>query len=371
MTSKSIYSTKAGGTNGRFTTNPDLSEGPQITNSADILIDEEPYDGDGQHFDVHHKKWEGGVIERAYSGYWDPYFNNYVCDYLRQAPDDPINHLTTLSPNDSSVATTVMVKTSPSRPVVDVPTMVAELGDLPLVIRKLGEGFFKKAAELNLRYHFGIAPLVNDLFRLTDFGTHFDKRVQELERLKNRGLRRTIDIGNFEATDTRVIVAQSVDVFLQNTIYRSTSEKVWGFIEWIPDQTFPKTNDDMRNLARNAVLGLKFDPSTAWNLIPFSWMADWCGNIGEYLLAHRNIVPAIPSQVLVMRTRTTRTWSYQWGPAPWNGVYMSPFLCQQVSKSRRRASPSMNAHMPFLNRRQMSILGSIGTLSGGNRIIHR
>lgn len=371
MTSKSIYGTKAGGTNGRFTTNPDLSEGPQITNMADILIDEEPYAGDGQDLDVHHKRWNGGVIDRAYTGYWDPYFNNYTCDYLRNAPDDPINHLITTAPNDSSVATTVVRRTSPSRPYVDVPTAVGELADLPLLIKKLGDKFFEKVSELNLRYQFGIKPLVNDLVNLGRFQDATNKRVKELERLKSRGFRRSIGIGTYEASDQRNIVAQSVDVYLQNTIYRTTTEKVWGFVKWTPMADFPQTDAEMRKLAREAVLGLTFDGSTAWNLIPFTWLADWCGNVGEFLTAQRNIVPAVPSSVEVMRTRKTRTWSYQWGPAPWNGVYMSPFECSQVSKSRRTADPAYNAHFPFLNMREMSILGSIGLLSGGNRISHR
>lgn len=367
MSVKLQTTTKAGGTNGRFTEYPDMGSGPSIICGTDQLLDQEPTPYDGQDFDVHHCRWSGGVIDRAYTGYWEPYFNNYTCDYLRNGNSDTIAHLITTAPNDSSVATTVVAATSPSRPNVDVPTMIGELADLPQLVKKLGDTMIEKMAALNLSYHFALKPLVSDLFKLGYFQDATDKRVKELERLKSRGLRRTIGIGQFIAEDVRDVVAQSVDAYIVNRIYRKTTEKVWGFCSWSPTGNFPQTDAKMREIARNAVLGLTYDMSTQWNLIPFTWLADWCGNVSEYLIAARNIVPAAHSPVQVMRHRTTRTWSYQWGPAPWNGVYMSPFECTQESKRRRTAIPAYNAQFPFLNERQLSILGSIGLLSGRNR----
>lgn len=372
MTQKSFVTTKPRGTQGRFTDSPDINwqDSPLIVDSVSSLEDAEPLSGDGGPFYVDKTTFDGGVINLPYGGYWAPWFYNYVADAVAARQAGLSDHILTQSPDGAWVATEVVARTNPSRAHVDLVTAVAELKDFPLLFKRAGDSLFERMADLNLKYHFGWKPLVSDALKLFQFGDAVDKRIKEMERLKAKGLRRTIRIGTYREEQQFNYVLQSVDRFIQVAMTKVTIEDVWGFVEWTPESDFPKTSTEMRALARRAVLGLIIDPSTAWELIPFSWLADWCGNVGTFLQASRNIIPASHGQVQVMRhTRTECTCGEvvrQDEPLTMSGVKVS-----HETKRRSLSSASLSAQLPFLDGRQMSILGSIGLLSGGNRINHR
>jgi hypothetical protein len=99
------------------------------------------------------------------------------------------------------------------------------------------------------------------------------------------------------------------------------------------------------------------DFSTAWNAMPWSWLVDWSSNIGDILIARRNIVGASPGPVQLM-TQTTTTGEL----IPTSYVnYVSKGHWKEVSKTRRTVvNVPVDVQLPILNVRQLSILGSIG-----------
>lgn len=113
----------------------------------------------------------------------------------------------------------------------------------------------------------------------------------------------------------------------------------------------------MRNLARDAVLGLTLDASTAWEKIPWSWLVDYFSNIGKYLAAHRNIVPAQCTQLYVC-THATNTINF--GRSQSENLVVDAWNI--VSESKARVPVSLitpAAHLGFLNESQMSIVASL------------
>lgn len=330
--------------------------------------------GDGWGFDVLHEEWLGGQQYYPNDGWW--WFDGTVVDaikghsgYLGQGLDLPD------APSNGEVATMVMAATNPSRPVVDLPIAVAELKDLPELIRDSGERFIRnarrqrpgrataaRAAGANLKYQFGIAPLASDLAKLTTFQSFVSKRVDRLKKLRDRGLRSTIQIGSYSNEKREYVSLNSFGVGWGEEIHFTTTQKVWGHIRWFPDgnHQMPSTDEEMRRLAINATLGLTFDASTAWNLIPWSWLVDWFSNVGDYFSAHRNIVPASCSPVQVMRE--TKVSNYGPSKLYWDGQLNTGVHYKRHMKSRRLSNATLSARLPFLSARQLSILGSLAVL---------
>lgn len=262
-------------------------------------------------------------------------------------------------PTDGELAAKLVADTNPSRPVVDLPVFVAQLGEIPRLFKGYGDNIFKNIANANLSYQFGIKPLVSDLMSLLNFQDEFAKRERELKALASGGLRckRTLWSGSGQYSAERQTFYDYP--FARHQIQRNTSEKVWGFCRWVPSSNMPTTEDAIRNLAKRAVLGLTFDFASAWELIPWSWLIDWCSSAGNFLQASRNIVPCSVTDVLIMSHKVTemqakKTWSLD---ANLQGGDINSRLS---TGSRSPATPTLSAHLPVLSLRQLSILGSIG-----------
>lgn len=128
---------------------------------------------------------------------------------------------------------------------------------------------------------------------------------------------------------------------------------------------------ELRVLARKAVLGLTFDGSSAWQLIPWSWLINWGISIGDWFKANRNIIPAeLDSLTLLKHTRSEYTGDAQGGPnlggfgAAWS---LSPWQYLVEDKQRIRVTPIPVAHFPFLSGNQMGILGSLAITGKSTR----
>lgn len=314
--------------------------------------------GDGWGLTVQHEQWAGGRQYYPNDGWW--WLDGTAVDaikghsgYLGSGQFMPD------SPSDGEVATKVMAATNPSRPVVDLPIAIGELKDLPELLYDAGKGILRNLGSANLKYQFGIAPVAGDIAKLCMFQSFVSKRVERLKKLRDKGLRSTIQVGNYSAIKDEYVSLNSFGVGWGEVIHFIQLQKVWGHIRWYPhaDHVMPTTDEGMRRLAIKATLGLTIDASTAWNLIPWSWLVDWFSNVGDYFTAHRNIVPATCSPVQVMReTRIENT-----GPSKTysDGQFNTGVRYTRTERSRRLSGSTLNAHLPFLNERQLSILGSL------------
>lgn len=110
-----------------------------------------------------------------------------------------------------------------------------------------------------------------------------------------------------------------------------------------------------------AVLGISLNPynvaSSAWEAIPWTWLIDWFANVGEFIQAHNNTVPAAPDGISIMLTRNTTKTFTRTGGATWlsgGGATVS-----HITKERNKGSATLAASLPFLTGRQASILGSL------------
>jgi hypothetical protein len=343
------------------------STGSQIGGSYPILIGEDSITdvtgiGDNEGLDINKWYQKGAIIHGKGAG------KREGINYLADACNTPGNwpHLSIAdAPGNLEAATKAAARTTPSRPKVDVPVAIAELADIPLLIRDSGRSILKKLAGANIKYNFGIAPLVGDLVNLLKFRAQVDKRIEIIKKLKDKGYRKTVDIWLGSAQHVKFVTYQSNGISIGNWSTGNTIQLVRAHCRWSPthDMKSITTEESIRDLAMRAVLGLNAELSTAWEALPWSWLVDWCSTLGDYLMAHRNIIPAQLHAVSVMR-HTITTWETptSYSSSSTGRIPMTAHLVRRDSKTRQLSSVAPIAHFPFLNGNQMGILASLSVL---------
>nr|UJQ85140.1 MAG: hypothetical protein 1 [Leviviridae sp.] len=310
------------------------------------------------------EKWKvnGGVINNDYYSFWAGTFVNYRADALQESN---FGHLDLESymdiPNNNEAATSAAARTSPSKAYVDLTANMLELFDIAHMIRSYGETLIKKVARGNLALEFGMKPIVGDLAKLLVFQEQVDRRVQVLQKLRDTGsYRKTVVIGAYERFATANFVAQSADAFIMVPKAVHTMLLIKAHCRWIPSVDMSKmTNPTMGALARRAIVHRGVDFAALWEAMPWSWLLDWCGNVGQFLAANRNTVPATLSGVSIMRhTKTIHTTPSFSDPSSGNR-FMEPISSTRETKLRQGGIVSPSAHWPFLSASQMGILASL------------
>lgn len=329
--------------------------------------------GPGDNMPLIVDRWRntGGIISKPFDGYWSSWFYNYVADINRGSHE---SFLGTDAPGDVFVATKAAAATNPSKPYVDVPTAITEeLRDSVFRIRDAGRGLFAQAGNANLHYQFAIRPVVGDLNRLLMIQREIDRRVRMIERLKIRGYRSNYQQGMYSAQATEGRYVQSAGELMYSTFQIETTQRVWAHCRWAVadhDMSSMDTPAEMRDLAIRSALGLTVDPLTAWNLTPWTWLGDWFGSVGSYLGAQRNIIPATLIEVVVMRHAITLATCPS---VSYSNIYGIPVNMTGIARTRERKSRAYSyispfaAHLPFLDGRQMGILGSLAATGGRTR----
>jgi hypothetical protein len=189
---------------------------------------------------------------------------------------------------------------NPSNPDVDVPVFLFELKDFPGMLRELGDVLRKKikpsqAAGGYLSYSFGWAPLISDLRKLVNFSDLVDRRLSYLQKTSAKGgakVTRTLD----SFTETLSYANRTGPIPQQTSIpvWRGTStvvqtRKVWSVAN-VASFLSPVQLENPRLTAAKAALGLNLSAASLWEAMPWSWLIDYTGNIGDFLDANRGFI---------------------------------------------------------------------------------
>jgi len=252
---------------------------------------------------------------------------------------------------------------NPSRPYVDVPVEVLQIGEIFQLIQKRGASLIKELGRENLRYQFGIKPVVDDVFKMFNFHDQVSRRVLEVKRLQSRkGLRRTVIAGQSSLASDVLWTQQSNGIFLSTRARGNTVFTKKVHCRWLPIGDLSKmyTPAEMSKLIQRCVLGLTVDFSTVWELIPWSWLIDWGANVGTFLQASRNIIPAqLTTCVVMLHTHTEWSSPGLTGINNGNRYRLQPIQIIREGKTRTSVSPSVTAQFPFLSGNQLGILASL------------
>lgn len=290
----------------------------------------------------------------------------------------PQSHLSVSGiPSIQAAAAKMLANTNPGRATVSAPVYLAELRDIPHMIKGAGDFLIKlrhikgkwhrqqllsrATPEQFLSYQFGWKPLFNDLRSLITFQETVDKRVDELQRLySNRGLKRRLD--NLGSGSNHSEVVQTISSVLGDLtrarLSKDTQVRMWGTVRWRPAYV-PKIQDNpaLQKLARKAVFGLSIQTEDAWNLIPWSWLFDWFSSCGDVLAANNNRIPSSPQAVNIMtHTKTTMRWVRS------ESSWVSGGNSFSTLETLQRNVPGVllpTVDIDFLSLRQLSILGAL------------
>lgn len=249
----------------------------------------------------------------------------------------------------------------PGNPVADLGQFIVELRDLPAVpfrrALKGGASFksiprialnelkdFRNLGSEYLNVVFGWKPFVSDLRKMYYLWQTIDKRMAQIVRENGKNIRRraTVESGSESGSTTSTqgypwhyfrgappnwTSGSSFLVHETTTKYR-----VWfsgSFRYYIPDTS--SSLWDKR--ARLALFGALPTPELLWNVLPWSWLVDWFGNVGDVISnASPNAVDNLTSRYsyimksveVVEEWNATSTWSAL-GPNPlFGGTFIPP-----------------------------------------------
>lgn len=354
--------------------------------------------GEENPFNLERKTWEckqplNGVHYPAIG--YPTYFTNF--EPIRVITLAPFPSVPGSSSN-SVYATQVLARTNPSRAYVDAAVFIGELRDFPGMAKQLFAGAlpvykalrksgwknkkalnqaFKQSAHkflvsarpdsVYLATKFGWEPMFRDIMNYLNATEIFEKRLKEIETLAKTGVSsrkvylydKSSESGSMISCNTNIATLKAYETV-------TIREKVWGSTKWYLDDDSPLKGADsnrVRALTRKALLGMTIDASTAWNLMPWSWLVDWGTTMGDWLDSKRNIVGAHPGKVCIMRHgSSSRTGNRE----PGMDAYLVPggsYRSTYERKSRAVLFPptSPQANLPILSVGQMSILGALAT----------
>jgi hypothetical protein len=251
-----------------------------------------------------------------------------------------------------------------------LPIFVTELPELLFIIKRRGNTALKKGASAHLTWEFAIKPLLSDLHKIANFKDALDKRSKELHDLRTgKGLRRRVFIHEdmFEGSPVPdyVLVSNPPNAWTEGSYIDSATRRMWASITWKPavalDTSFEETDR-----FRKILWGL--DPSqlseNIWNRLPWTWLIDWAFDVSSYLRAANNSIAYLLDPVCVMKSyEGSRVFTITSFNNNLTRNVEKPSLTR-TAKRRRLAYPSVVASIPYLDGRQLSILGSLSILKG-------
>lgn len=301
-------------------------------------------------------------------------YKNYDCHGNRVVDA----HINLGWPNVAQIESSVRARSNPNRPVVSVPTFIAEAKDFINPIRLAGQvalkkkklskvlrrkGRIKESADAYLSYKFAIEPTIRDLASLVGAQQAISQRMDELDRLaSNGGLRRRVTV--FQGTgssDGDIAIESGLGIVFRNRIQTITTAMSWGTIRWKPVGPAAYKNDkEKAELAARLVLGMNAESlvATAWELFPWSFMIDWFSNVGDLITAANNTVPVEASSVNCMQHRmTSSSWTRADTQQDFSGG--SALFTRETKRRDISFGSGLTLSLPLLSGGQLSILGAL------------
>ena len=277
--------------------------------------------------------------------------------------------------SEATLAAKAIANVNPNRPSIDLLVSIAELRELPELLRDAGRillGSNRKlrhAAKANLVAQFGIAPLYSDIKKLLKFTELVSKREYHLHRLQTKGARFKRSLGDESwsgSSNGYTCFSPRVDVsgFSKINLSVNATRDYWYTVN--AHLTGSWSERELQTLAWRTALGLDtISASSLWELLPWSWLIDWFSNTGDILAAYRTGIPWTWSNLCVMH-RTTYYTTGQFSPLK-AGLTVDLQNPNGKATVKVRYTPLLvwtlpEFSVPYLTGSQWSILASLTAL---------
>jgi hypothetical protein len=225
----------------------------------------------------------------------------------------------------------------------------------------LGTG--RKVSSAYLSWEFGWSPLISDLVKCLDIAEQTRKRILTIQKLKDSGLHRKF---TYWEDDSYQWQGPFYPVNLYGTglylwCYVNTHRKRWVSMTWRPKpELYAWGEDETASNALRAVTGLYWNPDLLWDAMPWSWLVNWFTNAGDIVHSDSDLIPAEAGDFCWMEnTKTTIDHFDIYNGNPQLSVTHIGGRFETKYRSVQVSGPSLDAHLPFLNGWQLSILASL------------
>jgi hypothetical protein len=253
-----------------------------------------------------------------------------------------------------------------------VPTFVGELKDLPGLVKGYGDNLLKSVANGYLSWRWAVKPMISDLRKLFNFTKAVDDRIIMLMKLRDgRTLRKRVKLGTVHGSLSPAVltVESKTGGGIGGTFKAYHTSTAWGTVQWklLPDSILPTLGyGPLEKMARQLTFGFTSHEAlaTAWELTPWSWLADWFANTGDIIAATNNTVGCTWKDICYMRTSESHTEVISFTGDPWMiaGLNNQNYVLTQKRKERYVCSPSVPfpfPKLPMLTNGQWSILAAL------------
>lgn len=262
--------------------------------------------------------------------------------------------------------------TNPSRPEIVPLSIIKDMVDLPQMLKNIWDirrdhwrrGVAKGLSNAYLETVFGWLPIVQDAKQVFNMGNYVRSRVIELNNMYNTGgknvrkrLGRFVDTG-----DSYAFISSGFPINLEARYYTSTTVQVWGTAKWKLDRK-PGEHRDPRQVFYEALAVCSGMTSEGlaqglWDLVPWSFIVDWFGGIGDMINSWSNTIPAHIVETCIMASRETK---HEWTPTV-KPNWASGGDGHAKSETKQRwvyGSFGPTLYEPIVSSRRLSILGAL------------
>lgn len=281
-------------------------------------------------------------------------------------------------------------KYAPGKSTADLGVFLAELADLPKMLRTTAKGFHdvwramggsrtnfgpKKVADHWLNTQFGWLPFLNDMRKFYNTYKKLDRKIEFIRRNNGRWIKRGGTVTEDE--DFEVLSESSTQTrhypVLYGSFYASgsqpgsysirikTTRLVWfegRFRYWIPNVESPQ----WRQKAVRLLFGGTISPAVLWEATPWSWLADWFTNAGD-VIANMDTGWAenLASKYAYVMGTTEKSVDVSSSIRLKGGTHSHDWSFSLTRKTRVAANPfGFGLTWDDLSLRQLSILGALG-----------
>lgn len=279
----------------------------------------------------------------------------------------------------NAAGATAISRVIPTNPLTGLATTLAELkreGIPHLVGADLLRQRALRARNAGSEYlnvEFGWRPLVNDVLSLatsiTDSDDLIQKYVRESGKRLHRGYTYPTDVSSSTVTETGKYPQPAIKVGYWTstgtlTTVTTTTVKRW-FKGCFTYHLAPPGSVKRAEQIAAKRFGHRITPEVLWNLAPWTWAADWVGNIGDVLhnvSAFSQDGLVMPYGYMMKETSIRKSVTFSGATMKYGGRKVS---CSQTftttRKQRAKATPyGFGLNPASFSGRQWAILGALG-----------
>lgn len=280
------------------------------------------------------------------------------------------------TPTWSKYLTMALARLNPNAQTpVDYALFAYELREFPRMLRNAGRYLRGEVGSSDipgsfLEYSFGWAPLLSDLRSMLNFADSWDSRLRRLYQAgKDRRISGTLESSKDDSLSTTLAYSYQIHASRDISCRIERDRRAWFVATLRPKSGFPRSERKFIEQFRSASANSQF-ASTVWNSLPWSWLIDYFGNIGDFINAHRGQLPYDVVWVNIMyKSVDTKYYSMNYVPFPDTATayydhkleVVTDGYCRTECKQRKvYGSPSPKLAFDIgLTRFQTSILGAL------------